>query len=149
MTVSRAVSGRAGRAVALPPELPNSIEDPRDESVGALVGRLVEDGKAYAKAEVALYKAVAKRRVGRAKSGAMLVGIGVTLLMCGLTALVITLIIGIGYLIGNHYFWGGLITFVLLTIVGGLLAKAGAGGLAALGGDEEERRALGVTEPAS
>lgn len=134
----------AGRAVARTTDLPNPVEDPRDESVGALIGRLVEDGKAYAKAELALYRGIARRRVGRAKTGLVLVAVGIMLLMSSTTALLAATIIFLGHLVG--YGWSALIVFGVLSLVGGLLALAGVKGLAALGGDEEERRALAVNE---
>jgi len=32
--------------------------DPKDESIGELLGRLAEDGRAYVKAEVGVYRAL-------------------------------------------------------------------------------------------
>jgi hypothetical protein len=71
--------------------LASQTRDPRDESIGELVSRLIEDGRAYARAELDLVKRIASHRAGKAKSGAILLGIGVTLLLCSLTALVLAL----------------------------------------------------------
>jgi|GEM_PF-736758 len=124
--------------------LASQTHDPRDESIGALVSRLMEDGRAYARAELDLVKRIAAHRAGKAKSGAMLVGIGITLLLCSLTALVLALVLGLATLIGP--FAAGMAVFLVFAIAGGLLARSGAKGLAALGGDEEEKAALARAE---
>lgn len=111
-----------------------------EESIGDLVGRLVADGRAYAEAELALAKAVARHRLARARTGAILVGIGVTLLLSALTALVLGLVLALAQLINPAL--AGLVVCLTLAVMGGLLARAGAGGLAALGGDREEREAI-------
>jgi len=115
-----------------------------DESVGELVGRLIEDGRDYAAAELALLKEIARYRAARAKTGAILVGAGVTLLMSALTALVMGLVLTLAQLINPAL--AGLVVALVLALVGGLLAKAGVGGLASLKGDEEERNALAQAE---
>jgi hypothetical protein len=85
-----------GRADALA----SPSHDPRDETIGGLVHRLMEDGRAYARAELNLVKRIARHRAGKAKSGAMLLGIGITLLLCSLTALILALVLGLATLIG-------------------------------------------------
>ena len=124
----------------LVPDRPSPAQDPREESIGELVSRLMEDGRAYARAELDLVKQIARRRAAKAKKGAMLIGIGVTLLLCSLTALVLALVLGLATLIGP--FGAGMVVFLVLAVGGGLLARSGARGLAALGGDEEEKQAL-------
>lgn len=118
--------------------------EPRDESIGELFNRLVEDGRAYARAELDLVKQIARHRAAKAKSGAILLGVGVTLLLCSLTALVLALVLGLATLIGP--FGAGMVVFLVLAVAGGLLARAGAKGLASLGGDEEEKAALAKAE---
>lgn len=127
------------RVAATPPDI-----EPRDESIGELFNRLVEDGRAYARAEIDLIRQIARHRAARAKSGAILLGVGVTLLLCSLTALVLALVLGLATLIGP--FGAGMVVFLVLAVAGGLLARAGAKGLAALGGDEEEKAALAKAE---
>ncbi len=124
--------------------LASQSRDPRDETIGGLANRLMEDGRAYARAELDLIKRIAAHRAGRAKSGAILLGIGITLLLCSLTALVLALVLGLATLIGP--FGAGMAVFLVLAIAGGLLARSGAKGLAALGGDEEEKQALARAE---
>lgn len=118
--------------------------EPRDESIGELFTRLVEDGRAYARAELDLVKQIARHRAAKAKTGAILLGAGVTLLLCALTALVLALVLGLATLIGP--FGAGMVVFLVLAVAGGLLARAGAKGLAALSGDEEEKAALAKAE---
>lgn len=125
-------------------EVSPPASDPRDESIGELVSRLVEDGRAYARAEIDLVKQIARHRASKAKSGAMLLGIGITLLLCSLTALVLALVLGLATLIGP--FGAGMVVFLVLAIAGGLLARSGAKGLAALGGDDDEKAALAKAE---
>ena len=124
--------------------LASPVDDPREESIGELVSRLVEDGRAYARAELDLVKRIARHRANKAKSGAILVGIGLVLLICALHALVLALVLGLATLIGP--FGAGMAVFLVLAIVGGLLAWSGSKGLAALGGDEEEKQALARAE---
>ena len=133
--------------MAVRPELASPAQDPRDESIGELVSRLIEDGRAYARAELDLVKQIARRRASKAKKGAMLVGIGITLLLCSLTALVLALVLGLATLIGP--FGAGMTVFLVLAVAGGLLARSGARGLASLSGDDEEKAALvrGETRP--
>ena len=127
------------RVDATPPDIA-----PGDESIGELFSRLVEDGRAYARAELDLVRQIARHRAAKAKTGAILLGAGVTLLLCSLTALVLALVLGLATLIGP--FGAGMAVFLVLAAVGGLLARAGAKGLAALGGDEEEKAALAKAE---
>lgn len=131
--------------MTLPPDdLASRARDPRDESIGDLVRRLVDDGKAYARAEVDLYKRIAKRRAGKAKTGAILLGVGIALLLSANTALILGIVLGLATLIGP--FGAGLVAFALLAGLGGLLVLLGIKGLAALGGDDEEKAALARAE---
>lgn len=125
-------------------EIASQVNDPREATIGELVTRLVEDGRAYARAELDLVKRIARHRASKAKSGAILVGIGITLLLCSLTAFVLALVLGLATLIGP--FGAGMAVFLVFAIVGGLLAMRGAKGLSALGGDEDEKAALARAE---
>ena len=115
-----------------------------EESIGDLVGRLAENGRAYAEAELEVIKAIARHRAARARKGAILVAVGATLLLSALTALVLGLVLGLAQLI--HPALAGLAVCLVLAAIGGVLAWSGVGGLAALGGDEEERQALARAE---
>lgn len=114
--------------------------EPRDESIGELLGRLAEDGRAFVRAEVGVYKAIAARRMARARNGLIALAIGALLLVCSVTALLFGLVLWLATLIGPLL--AGLAVAGLFILVGFLLVRAGIGGLKALGGDEAEREAL-------
>lgn len=115
-------------------------EDPREESIGDLFGRLVEDGRTYAKAEVKLYREIARRRAGRARSGLLALAAGAALMLAALTGLILGLVLGLATLIGPLL--AGTAVAALLGGVGYLLLRGGVANLSALSGDEEERAAL-------
>lgn len=114
--------------------------DPRDDSIGDLFGRLIEDGRAYARAEIDLVKEIARHRAGRARNGLILLAAGAVLLLSSLTALILGLVLGLAELIGPVL--AGLAIAVALAGIGYVLIRIGLGGLRALGGDEEEREAI-------
>jgi hypothetical protein len=114
--------------------------EPKDESIGELLGRLAEDGRAFVKAEVGVYKAVAARRMARARNGLIALAIGAVLLVCSVTALLLGLVLWLSTLIGPLL--AGLAVAALFILAGFLLIRAGISGLKALGGDEAEREAL-------
>ena len=115
-------------------------EDPREESIGDLFGRLIEDGRNYARAEAELLKRIARHRAGLARNGLIALAAGALLLLSSLTALVLGLVLGLAELIGPVL--AGLAIAVLLAGIGYLLIRVGLTGLRALRGDEEEREAL-------
>ena len=121
--------------------------DPREESIGDLVNRLVDDARAYAKAEVEVVRQIARHRAGKAKTGLILLVAGAVLLLSSLTALLLGLVLGLAELIGPLA--SGVVIAALLAGGGYLLVRSGLTGLRALAGDEEERAALkrGETMP--
>ena len=114
--------------------------DPRDESVGDLFGRLIEDGREYARAEIGLYRQIARYRAARARNGLILVAAGAVLGLSALTALILGFVLGLANLIGPVL--AGLAVALVLAGAGFVLVRIGAAGLGALSGDEEERQAL-------
>lgn len=118
----------------------DSEGDPKEESIGALFGRLAEDGRAYAKAELNLYRQIARRRAARARGGLIALILGAVLLLSSLTALIFGLVLWLAGLIGALL--AGLAVAALLVLIGYALIRFGISGLKALGGDEEERAAL-------
>lgn len=114
--------------------------DPKEESIGALFGRLAEDGRAYAKAELNLYRQIARHRAARARGGLIALIAGGVLLLSSLTALIFGLVLWLAGLIGALL--AGLAVAALLILIGFMLIRFGINGLKALGGDEEERAAL-------
>jgi len=120
--------------------LADSEGDPQEESIGALFGRLAEDGRAYAKAELNLYRQIARHRAARARNGLIALIAGAVLLLSSLTALIFGLVLWLAGLIGALL--AGLAVAALLILTGYALVRFGINGLRALGGDDEERAAL-------
>ena len=115
-----------------------------EASIGDLFSRLTEDGKAFARAEVGLYRAIARRRVGKAAGGAVAMVAAFLLLNAALITLLLCIAAAIATRLGPLA--AGAITFVVIGIIAFVLVKWGAGKLAALSGDEEERAALAAGE---
>ena len=123
------------------------VRDPREESVGDLIGRLIEDGLTYARAEIDLLKEIARHRAERARTGLILLVGGGVLLLSSLTALILGAVLGLAALTGPLL--AGILIALLLAGGGYLLVRIGLKGLRALSGDEEERQAVarGETMP--
>jgi fatty acid desaturase len=115
-----------------------------ESSIGELFGRLAEDGKAYVRAEANLYRAIALRRVGQARNGAIALVAALLLVNAALIALLVGFALQLGKWIGPAL--GGLVVFLVVAAVGFLLVRYGAARLGALGGDADERAALGKAE---
>lgn len=113
-----------------------------ESSIGELFGRLAEDAKAFARAEVALYRAVAVRRAGLARNGAIALVAALFLVNAALIALLVGFAMQLAEWVGPAL--GGLIVFLVVAAIGFGLVRYGAGKLTALGGDAEERAALGT-----
>jgi len=115
-----------------------------ERSLGDLFGRLADDGRAFVKAEAGLYKAIALRRAGKARSGAIAL---VAAALLGNAALII-LLVGIALELSLHvgFFFGALITAIGAGLVAFLLVRFGAARMKALSGDEDERKALAAGE---
>ena len=120
--------------------------DPREESIGDLFGRLIDDGRAYARAEVDLLREIARHRAGRARSGLVLLAGGGLLLLGAYFALLLGLVHGLATLIGP--LGAGLVVTAFLAGSGYLLVRTGISGLRALGGDADEAEAIARGEEA-
>ncbi len=114
--------------------------DPRDDSIGDLVGRLVEDGREYARAEIGFYKQIARYRAGKARNGLILLAAGAVLGLSALTALILGLVLGLANLIGPVL--AGIAVALVLAGGGYVLVRIGIGGIGALSGDEGEKQAI-------
>jgi GNAT superfamily N-acetyltransferase len=114
--------------------------DPREESIGDLFGRLVEDGRAYAEAELRLVKAIAEYRAQRAGRALALIAGGVFLGLSAATALVVGAVLGLSLYV--HPLLAGLLVAVLLAGGGYALAMAGLKGMKGLGRDKAEQDAI-------
>ncbi|MBA3667799.1 MAG: phage holin family protein [Sphingomonas sp.] len=98
--------------------------DQEEAPVGKLFSRLVDEGKAYAHAEIDLIKATTEVKVDAAKRPALLGAAALLFLQAGVIVLCMTIALALATLIGPLA--GGLIaTLFAFTIAGllGLLAK--------------------------
>ncbi len=116
-------------------------EPDRDaEPIGALIARLVEDGRSYAEAEIALAKAIVAHRAARGRRALVSLAIGWFLLFAAMTALVIGAMVALAQQIGPLL--AGVLVGVPLAIAGYLLVHYGWAGVKGLGSDEGERAAI-------
>jgi hypothetical protein len=122
-------------------------QEPEEESIGDLFGRLVDDGRAYARAELDVLRQIARHRAARARNGLIMLAVGGVLLLTSLIALMLGLVLGLAALIGPVL--AGLAIAAVLGGIGYGLIRYGTTGLRALGGDEEERQAIARGEQAS
>lgn len=120
------------------------MQHPVDGSISELFHQLVDDGRNLVGAEVNLYKQVALYRAGKAKAGVIALVAGGLLAFAGLIAFLVGLVIGLADLIGPVA--GGLVVLAGAGAVGYLLVRFGAGKMAALSGDPEEKAALAAGE---
>lgn len=103
------------------------------ESVGDLFHRLVEDGKAYAKAEVDYYKTVGTERANALKMPAIFGLLAILFAHAAFLALCATLFVGLASLMSDTL--AGLLTVVILLGIAGVLGYlAYSKGKAAFGG---------------
>ena len=103
--------------------------EPGEAPIGELAGRLVEQGKAYARAEVGLVKAIATAKVDAAKLPAILLGTALLFVIAGVVVFCITIALALATLIGPLA--GGLIATVIAFAIAGLLAYIGVKKLSA------------------
>ena len=105
-------------------------EDIDERPIGEMFGKLIDDGKAYAKAELGLAKATAEAKANEAKKPALLGAAALLFLMAGVVVLCMTLALALATLVGPLA--GGLIaalvTFGIAAALG-FWAKQEAGKL--------------------
>ncbi|QHL91028.1 hypothetical protein GVO57_09605 [Sphingomonas changnyeongensis] len=94
-----------------------------DVPIGELIGQLVEDGKAFARAEAGLYRARARAAATPLLRAAVLAGLALALALGTVPALLVGLVLVLQPVTGT----GAALTIV---IAGALLAAAGLGYLA-------------------
>jgi uncharacterized membrane protein len=75
-------------------------EPAEEESVGELIGRLVEDGKGVARAEIGYYRALVASKLGEARTGLILGTVALVIALCSVTALLVGLILSLAPLVG-------------------------------------------------
>lgn len=99
------------------------------EPLGILLGRLVDDGREVARAEIELYKSVARDRASRSMSAFVFLAVALLLAIAGTVMMLISLAHGLARFIGPG--WGALASGVIGFAVAGLLAKLAATRLSA------------------
>lgn len=97
--------------------------EPEDAPIGDLVGRLIDQGKGYARAEVGLARAIAAAKVDAAKLPAILLGAALLFVIAGVVVFCITIALALATLIGPLA--GGLIATLIAFAIAGLLAFVG------------------------
>lgn len=109
-----------------PPNEPAGSEPPGDEEtpVAELVHELVEDGKAYAKAELEVARAIAATKAAALKLPGILFGAAFLLGIAAITALSAGVTLALATLVGPLA--GGALAFLLFAGIGGALAWYGA-----------------------
>ena len=107
-----------------PPNEPEAARGDDDRPVGELVHELIEDGKAYAKAELEVVKAVATAKANALKVPAILFGVAFLLALAAITSLAVGVAMGLATLIGPLA--GGIVAFLLFAGVAGGLGWYGA-----------------------
>jgi hypothetical protein len=116
------------------------VEDPADTSIAELFHQLVDDGGNVVRAEINLYKQVARYRFARAGGAIAALIVGAMLLFAALIVLLVMVALALAFEIGPV--GAGLVVAAAASLIGGLLLRYGIGAIAVLGGDEDERRAL-------
>ena len=89
-----------------------------DPPIGELVSRLIDEGKAYGRAEIGLVRAHAEVAVDRVKRPAILVGVALSFALAGVIALIMTLVLTLSALLGPLI--GGLIATLAAFAIAGL-----------------------------
>jgi len=110
--------------VLKPPTDPDPTTDDSDRPVGELVHELIEDGKAYARAELEHVKAIAASKANALKLPAILFGFAVLFALAAFVALVVGIANGLATLIGPLA--GGVVAALLFAVVAGGLGWYGA-----------------------
>ena len=107
-----------------PADPPLQSPDPAEERpIGELVHQLVEEGKAYAQAELGLAKATALSKVASYKVPAILLGAALLFAQAAVTVLAVAVFLGLLALMGPVL--GGLLAFVIFAGAAGALAWFG------------------------
>ena len=99
--------------------------DEEDQPIGELFGRLIDDGKAYAQAEIDLVRARVENEAERAKLPAILGAGAIAFALAAVIALVLTMVLALASLLGPLL--GGLLATVIAAGIAGGLALAALG----------------------
>lgn len=96
------------------------MDDQEGKPIGETFGRLIEDGKAYVRAEVNLVRTRLDIEVDRFRPVAILGAVAFLCALAALVALAVTLVLALASLIGP--LGGGLVATAIFITLAGLLA---------------------------
>jgi Putative Actinobacterial Holin-X, holin superfamily III len=97
---------------------------PPERPIGELVHELIENGKAYARAEIGLVKAIAAAKGKALILPAVLFGLTIILALAAITALAVGVVIGLTKFVGPLA--AGFLALLIFTAIAGGLAWIGA-----------------------
>lgn len=111
-----------------------------ERSIRETVGQLLDDGRAYAQAEIDLAKLRARVEVARYRKAAVLGGVAAALGLAALVAFAMTLVIGFARLLGP--FGGGTVAVLVLGLAAYAFVRLAQGAIqkpkdGATGDDDE------------
>jgi hypothetical protein len=99
------------------------LPPPPDRPVGELVHELIEEGKAYARAEMGLAKAIATAKGKALALPAAMFGLAFVCALAGVTALAVGVVLALAKFIGPLA--AGFIGLLIFAAIGGLLGWYG------------------------
>ena len=102
---------------------PTTAPGQPEPSIGDLASQLVDDAKAYARAEADLAKAIAREKANAAKTPLILLVLALFVAMAALNALAVGIFAALATLMGPLL--AGIAAFVLIGAAAGILAWAG------------------------
>ena len=95
-----------------------------DRPIGELVSQLVDDGKAYAQAEIDLVKAIAADKAADARTAAILLGLALVVAFGAVVALCVGIVMALAAVMAPLL--AGIVAFILIGGVAGILGWLGA-----------------------
>lgn len=119
------------RQPASPPVHRDDAEDESGPSLTTLAHRLIEDGRALVRQEIALAKTEALETVADYARAGAFVAAGALSVLVGLVVLLVFVVITLGVLLGDRYWLSALIVGLLFSIAGALTIRHGKARLAA------------------
>lgn len=107
----------------LKPAESTAVPGDPEPSIGELASQLVDDAKAYARAEADLAKAIASEKADKAKTPLILMVSAVFVAMAALNALMVAIIVALAILVGPLV--AAILAFVLIAAAAGIMGWMG------------------------
>lgn len=120
------------------------MQQEQDLTLRQLFGGALVDGEALIRAEARLVKEIGLYRARKAKGGIVALALAAILGIGGTVAFLVGIVLGLAPLVGPIF--AGVIVFAVTGAAAFLLVRYGAGKLADVGGDAQERAALAAGE---